>query len=80
MRNLSSRQYKAVIVEKKLMVEHWGTPSPMSPLESVLLENIIQRGKMNQSLAVDEGLQLANSVIKPGSEVKNVVLYLKSWG
>ena len=66
---------------KNLYVEHRGTPTPMAPLESALLEIVIQMGKMNQPLTVNEGLQLANSMIKPGSNVeKKVLSYLKSRG
>ena len=47
----------------------------MDLLESVLLEIVIQMGKMTQPLAVNEILQLANSMIKPGSNVaKNLKL------
>ena len=53
-----------------LYIEHHGTPTPMDPLESALLEIVIQMGKMNQPLTVNEGLQLANSMIKPGSNVE----------
>ena len=64
-----------------MYVEHRGTPTPMAPLEPALLEIVIQRSKMNQPLTVTEGLQLANSMIKPGSNVeKNVKSYLKSRG
>ena len=66
---------------KNLYVEHHGTPTPMAPLEPALLEIVIQRSKMNQPLTVNEGLQLANSMIKPGSNVeKNENLFLKSHG
>ena len=50
----------------------------MSTAEPALLEIVIQRGKMNQPLTVQEGLQLANSMIKPGSVTeRNVIEYLK---
>ena len=53
----------------------------MAPLESALLEIEIQMGKMNQHLIVNKSLQLANSIIKPGSNIeKDVVSYLKSRG
>ena len=65
----------------KLFVEHRGTPTAMAPLEPALLEIVIQMGKMNQPLTVNEGLQLANSMIKPGSNIeKNVISYLKLRG
>ena len=44
----------------------------MAPLESALLEIAIQIGKMNQPLTVNEGLQLANSMIKPGSNTEKM--------
>ena len=53
----------------------------MAPLESALLAIVIQMGKMNQPFTINEGLQLVNSMIKPGSNVKKkVVSYLKSRG
>ena len=51
----------------KMIVSHCGTESPMTTVEPALVEIVIQRGQMNQPLTVDEGLQLANSMIKPGS-------------
>ena len=48
----------------KVAVSHCGTISPMSVVEPALLQIMIQRGKMNQPLTVQERLQLANSMIK----------------
>ena len=62
-----------------MSVSHRGTKSPMSYLEPVLLQIVIQRGKMNQPLTVTEGLQLANSMIKVGSVTeKSIISYLKT--
>ena len=44
----------------------------MTPLEPALLEIVIQRSKMNQPITVDEGLQLSNSMVKPGSNVEKM--------
>ena len=55
-----------------LFAEHCGTPTPMAPLESALLEIAIQIGKMNQPLTVNEGLQLANPMIKAGSNIEKM--------
>ena len=57
---------------KNPYVEHRGTPTPMAPLESALLEIAIQIGKMNQPLTVNEGLQLANPMIKAGSNIEKM--------
>ena len=51
-------------------MEHCGTPTPIAPLEPVLIEIVIQRDKMNQPLVAGEGLQLANSMIKSGSDIE----------
>ena len=78
---ISIKTLQSRYCRNKLFVEHRGTPTPMAPLEPALLEIVIQRSKMNQPLTVTEGLQLVNSMIKPGSNVeKNVKLYLKSRG
>ena len=55
-----------------LFVEHSGNPTPMASLESALLEIVIQMGKINQPLTVNEGLQLANPMIKPGSNIEKM--------
>ena len=60
-----------------LIMEHQGNSSPMAPLEPAFLEIVIQRGKMNQPLIVNEGLQLANSIIKLGFEVKKCRVLLE---
>ena len=60
------------------IVSHRGTVFPMEKIEPALLQIVIQKGKMNQPLSVNEGLQLANSMIKVGSQTeKNVIAYLK---
>ena len=78
---ISIKTIRSRYCTKNLYFEHRGTLTPMAPLESALLEIVIQMGEMNQPLTVNEGLQLANSTIKPGSNVeKNVVSYLKARG
>ena len=63
---------------KSLACSHRGTVSPMTPLEPIILEIALQRGRMNQPLTVEEGLHLSNSLIKAGSKVEeDVISYLK---
>ena len=77
--NISLKTVQSRFQREKIAVSHRGTESPMSAVEPALLEIVIQRGKMNQPLTVQEGLQLANSMIKPGSVTeRNVVEYLKA--
>ena len=60
-----------------LRCSHQGTVSPMAPLEPLILEIAVQKGRMNQPLTVEEGLHLSNSLIKPGSKIeKDVISYL----
>ena len=78
---ISIRTIQSRYCRKNIVVKHRGTATPMAPLEPALLEIVIQKSKMNQPLTVDNALQLANSMIKPGSEVEaNIVSYLKSRG
>ena len=77
--SLSIKTVQSRFRRGNLLVHHRGTNSPMPPLEPDLLEIVLQKGQMNQSLTVGEGLQLANSMIKSGSEVeKKVIAYLQS--
>ena len=46
----------------------------MAAVESAILEIAIQRGEMNQPLTVAEGLLLANSLIKSGSNLEKDVI------
>ena len=60
-----------------LRCSHRGTVSPMVPLEPLILEIALQKRRINQSLTVEEGLYLSNSLIKPGSKSeKDVISYL----
>ena len=60
-----------------LRCSHRGTVSPIAPLEPLILEIALQKGRTNQLLAVEEGLHLSNSLIKPGSKIeKDVISYL----
>lgn len=78
---ISFNTIKSRIKRKKLECKHRGTESPMVMIEPAILEIAIQRGRMNQPLTVAEGLHLANSLIKPGSELeKDVVKYLQRRG
>ena len=62
----------------KVAVSHRGTVSPMSVVEPALLQNVIKRGKVNQPLTVQEGLQLTNSMIKSRSVTeRKAIEYLK---
>ena len=64
-----------------LKCNHRGTVFPMTPLEPIILEIALQRGRMNQPLSVEEGLHLSNSLIKPGSKIEeDVISYLKKQG
>ena len=77
--SLSIKTVQSRFRRSNLIVSHPGTSSPMAPLEPVMLEIVLQKEQMNQPLTVDEGLRLANSMIKAGSEVeKNVIAYLQS--
>ena len=53
---ISIKTMQSRYCRNKLFVEHCGTPTPMAPLEPALLEIVIQMGKMNQPLTVNEGL------------------------
>ena len=77
--DISIKTVQSRFRRKKLIVPHRGTESPMATVEPALLQIVIQKGKMNQPLTVQEGLQLANSMIKPASETeRNVIEYLKA--
>ena len=53
----------------------------MAAIESTILEIAVQKSKMNQPLTVAEGLQLANSLIRPGSKLESkVMMYMKKRG
>ena len=66
---------------KSLKCHHWGSDSPLSRLEPSILEIALQWGKMNQTLTVEEGLYLSNSLIKPGSKTgADMISYLKRRG
>jgi len=79
--SISVNTIKSRIQRKKLECKHRGTESPMAMIEAAILEIAIQRGRMNQPLTVAEGLHLANSLIKPGSELeKDVVSYFQRRG
>ena len=77
--DISIKTVQSRFKRNKLIVPHRGTESPMSTVEPALLQIAIQRGKMNQPLTVQEGLQLANSMIKLGSVTeRKVIKYLKT--
>ena len=69
---ISIKTIKSRLRRNNLFDEHCGTPTSMASLESEFLEIVIQMGKMNQPLTVNEGLQLANSMIKPGSNTEKM--------
>ena len=80
--NVSHKKIQSCIqarfARNSLKCNHRGTVSPMAPLEPIILEIALQKGRMNQPLTVEEGLHLSNSLIKPGSKIeKDVVSYLK---
>ena len=53
----------------------------MAPLETIILEIALQKGRMNQPLTVEEGLHLSNSLIKPSSKIEeDVILNLTKRG
>ena len=77
--HVSIKTVQSRLMRNKVIVPHRGTESPMSIVEPALLQIVIQRGKMNQPLTVQEGPQLANSMIKNGSVTeRNVIEYLKA--
>jgi len=79
--NVNIKTIQSRYRRRNIVVHHRGTPTPMSPLEPALLEIVLQKGQMNQPLTVEEGLQLANSMIQPGYQIEtNVISYLKSRG
>ena len=76
---ISIKTVQSRFQRNKVGVSHCGTLSAMSAVEPALLHIIVQRGKMNQPLTVQEGLQMANSMIKPRSVTeRNVIEYLKA--
>ena len=46
----------------------------MTAIEPAIIEITVQKSKMNQPLTVAEGLQLANSLIRPGSILESKVM------
>ena len=68
--NVVQTRYK----RNSLKCRHRGTASPMVPLEPIILEIALQKGRMNQPLTVEEGLHLLNSLIKPGSKIEEDVI------
>ena len=49
----------------------------MEALRPAILKIASQRGRMNQSHTMAEGLQLSNSLIKNGSEIEaDVMIYI----
>ena len=71
---ISYNTIKSRLRRKTIHCNHRGTESPMAAIEPAILEIALQRGKMNQLLTVAEGLQLANSLIKPGSKLESKVM------
>ena len=77
-KNIPIKTIQSRYRRNRMIVTHRSTVSPMAQIEPALLQILIQKGKMNQPLTVDEGLQLANSMIKPNSDIeKKVTSYLK---
>ena len=53
----------------------------MASIEPAILKIAVQKSKMNQPLTVAEGLQLANSLIRPGSKLESkVMMHMKKRG
>ena len=76
--NISIKTVQSRFQRNKVAVSHCGTVSHILAVEPTLLQIVIQRGKINQPLTVQEGLQLTNSMIKPGSvNERNGIEYLK---
>ena len=48
----------------KILVAHRGPSSPMKKVEALLLEMILLLGNMHAPVTCQEGLELANSLVK----------------
>lgn len=65
------------MVQNRIAYNHRDRSSPMEALRPAILKIASQRGRMNQSHTMAEGLQLSNSLIKNGSEIEaDVMIYI----
>ena len=63
---------------KPVIFQHGGgCYSPMLSLEPTLVTLIIQMSRIRQCLSPSDGLQLANSLVKPGSPVEDAIIEFK---